>query len=250
MKFKENEKNEFVSKNQFNSGNKNNFVDNLKLKNAFQIEKNLKLPDINLNNKNNNNNNYFSKIKKQIEEKTLLLENAHHDKIYKHFPHEIKSMRKKEISLDKYKYLINEKNRYDNIFNALLKDRKNLYLKNNNSFSSDKKNNKNTQNEILQTENNINSNNSLRIFKPITINKKNNIKNENENNKSNKENSLQKSTIIHKRNFSTNIPTNYSNYPSYINTVNFIDCLIMDKFNKYYSLSLLQNNLGNENYEK
>ena len=250
MQFKENEKNEFVSKNQFNSGNKNNFVDNLKLKNAFQIEKNLKLPDINLNNKNNNNNNYFSKIKKQIEEKTLLLENAHHDKIYKHFPHEIKSMRKKEISLDKYKYLINEKNRYDNIFNALLKDRKNLYLKNNNSFSSDKKNNKNTQNEILQTENNINSNNSLRIFKPITINKKNNIKNENENNKSNKENSLQKSTIIHKRNFSTNIPTNYSNYPSYINTVNFIDCLIMDKFNKYYSLSLLQNNLGNENYEK
>ena len=250
MQFKENEKNEFVSKNQFNSGNKNNFVDNLKLKNAFQIEKNLKLPDINLNNKNNNNNNYFAKIKKQIEEKTLLLENAHHDKIYKHFPHEIKSMRKKEISLDKYKYLINEKNRYDNIFNALLKDRKNLYLKNNNSFSSDKKNNKNTQNEILQTENNINSNNSLRIFKPITINKKNNIKNENENNKSNKENSLQKSTIIHKRNFSTNIPTNYSNYPSYINTVNFIDCLIMDKFNKYYSLSLLQNNLGNENYEK
>ena len=250
MQFKENEKNDFVSKNQFNSGNKNNFVDNLKLKNAFQIEKNLKLPDINLNNKNNNNNNYFSKIKKQIEEKTLLLENAHHDKIYKHFPHEIKSMRKKEISLDKYKYLINEKNRYDNIFNALLKDRKNLYLKNNNSFSSDKKNNKNTQNEILQTENNINSNNSLRIFKPITINKKNNIKNENENNKSNKENSLQKSTIIHKRNFSTNIPTNYSNYPSYINTVNFIDCLIMDKFNKYYSLSLLQNNLGNENYEK
>ena len=250
MQFKENEKNEFVSKNQFNSGNKNNFVDNLKLKNAFQIEKNLKLPDINLNNKNNNNNNYFSKIKKQIEEKTLLLENAHHDKIYKHFPHEIKSMRKKEISLDKYKYLINEKNRYDNIFNALLKDRKNLYLKNNNSFSSDKKNNKNTQNEILQTENNINSNNSLRIFKPITINKKNNIKNENENNKSNKENSLQKSTIIHKRNFSTNIPTNYSNYPSYINTVNFIDCLIMDKFNKYYSLSLLKNNLSNENYEK
>ena len=250
MQFKENEKNEFVSKNQFNSGNKNNFVDSFKLKNAFQIEKNLKLPDINLNNKNNNNNNYFSKIKKQIEEKTLLLENAHHDKIYKHFPHEIKSMRKKEISLDKYKYLINEKNRYDNIFNALLKDRKNLYLKNNNSFSSDKKNNKNTQNEILQTENNINSNNSLRIFKPITINKKNNIKNENENNKSNKENSLQKSTIIHKRNFSTNIPTNYSNYPSYINTVNFIDCLIMDKFNKYYSLSLLQNNLGNENYEK
>ena len=250
MQFKENEKNDFVSKNQFNSGNKNNFVDNLKLKNAFQIEKNLKLPDINLNNKNNNNNNYFSKIKKQIEEKTLLLENAHHDKIYKHFPHEIKSMRKKEISLDKYKYLINEKNRYDNIFNALLKDRKNLYLKNNNSFSSDKKNNKNTQNEILQTENNINSNNSLRIFKPITINKKNNIKNENENNKSNKENSLQKSTIIHKRNFSTNIPTNYSNYPSYINTVNFIDCLIMDKFNKYYSLSLLQNNLSNENYEK
>jgi CRP-like cAMP-binding protein len=246
MQFKENEKNEFVSKNQFNSGNKNNFVDNLKLKNAFQIEKNLKLPDINLNNKNNNNNNYFSKIKKQIEEKTLLLENAHHDKIYKHFPHEIKSMRKKEISLDKYKYLINEKNRYDNIFNALLKDRKNLYLKNNNSFSSDKKNNKNTQNEILQTENNINSNNSLRIFKPITINKKNNIKNENENNKSNKENSLQKSTINHKRNFSTNIPTNYSNYPSYINTVNFIDCLIMDKFNKYYSLGLL-NNSRNEN---
>ena len=250
MQFKENEKNEFVSKNQFNSGNKNNFVDNLKLKNAFQIEKNLKLPDINLNNKNNNNNNYFAKIKKQIEEKTLLLENAHHDKIYKHFPHEIKSMRKKEISLDKYKYLINEKNRYDNIFNALLKDRKNLYLKNNNSFSSDKKNNKNTQNEILQTENNINSNNSLRIFKPITINKKNNIKNENENNKSNKENSLQKSTIIHKRNFSTNIPTNYSNYPSYINTVNFIDCLIMDKFNKYYSLSLLQNSLSDENYKK
>ena len=242
MQFKENEKNEFVSKNQFNSGNKNNFVDNLKLKSAFQIEKNLKLPDINLNN-NNNNNNYFSKIKNQIKEKTLLLENAHHDKIYKHFPHEIKSMRKKEISLDKYKYLINEKNRYDNAFNALLKDRKNLYLKNNNSFSSDKKNNKNTKNEILQTENNINNNNSLRIFKPITIKKKNNIENENENNKSNKENSLQKSTIInHKRIFSTNIPTNYLNYPSYINTVNFIDCLIMDKFNKYYSLSLLQNN--------
>ena len=248
MQFKENEKNEFVSKNQFNSGNKNNFVDNLKLKNAFQIEKNLKLPDINLNN-DNNNKNYFSKIKKQIKEKTLLLENAHHDKVYKHFPHEIKSMRKKELSLDKYKYLLNEKNRYDNLFNALLKDRKKLYLKNNNSFSSDKKNNNiNTQNEILQTENNINSNNSLRIFKPIIIKKNNNIKNDNENNKSNKENSLQKSTINHKRNFSTNIPTNYSNYPSYNNTINYIDCLIMDKFNKFYSLSLLQNSSSDENY--
>ena len=250
MQFKENEKNEFVSKNQFNSGNKNNFVDSFKLKNAFQIEKNLKLPDINLNN-DNNNKNYFSKIKKQIKEKTLLLENAHHDKVYKHFPHEIKSMRKKELSLDKYKYLLNEKNRYDNIFNALLKDRKKLYLKNNNSFSSDKKNNNiNTQNEILQTENNINSNNSLRIFKPIIIKKNNNIKNENENNKSNKENSLQKSTNNHKRNFSTNIPTNYLNYPSYNNTINYIDCLIMDKFNKYYSLSLLQNSLSDENYKK
>ena len=250
MQFKENEKNEFVSKNQFNSGNKNNFVDSFKLKNAFQIEKNLKLPDINLNN-DNNNKNYFSKIKKQIKEKTLLLENAHHDKVYKHFPHEIKSMRKKELSLDKYKYLLNEKNRYDNLFNALLKDRKKLYLKNNNSFSSDKKNNNiNTQNEILQTENNINSNNSLRIFKPIVIKKNNNTKNDNENNKSNKENSLQKSTIIHKRNFSTNIPTNYLNYPSYNNTINYIDCLIMDKFNKFYSLSLLQNSLSDENYKK
>jgi hypothetical protein len=50
----------------------------------------------------------------------------------------------------------------------------------------------------------------------------------------------------HRRNYSTNIPTNYSNYPSYINTVNYIDCLIMDKFNKYYSLGLL-NNSRNEN---
>ena len=247
--FKENEKNEFVSKNQFNFGNKNNFVDNFKLKNAFQIEKNLKLPDINSN--NNNNLSYHAKIRKQIKEKTLLLENAKHDKIYHHFPNEIRSIKKKENTLDKYKYLINEKNRYDNVFNALLKERKNLYLKNNNSFSYDNNNNNNNnnniQNAIIQTENNINNKNSLRVFSPIKIKNK---KNENENNNKkilNKEKSLPKMTInSHRKNYSTNIPTNYSNYPSYINTVNYIDCLIMDKFNEYYSLGLL-NNSRNEN---
>jgi hypothetical protein len=239
MQFKENEKNEFVSKNQFNSGNKNNFVDNLKLKSAFQIEKNLKLPDINLNN-NNNNNNYFSKIKNQIKEKTLLLENAHHDKIYKHFPHEIKFIKKNEMLLDKYKYLINEKNKYDHYFNNILTVRKNIFP------NSD--NNNNNLNSNIKTENNeINNNSSLRVFIPIKSMEKNDSKNKNVNTEKTSlpknQNSLKKNyTINHKRNFSTNIPTTYLKYPSYEKTVNYIDCLIMDKFNKYYSLSLLQNN--------